>query len=115
MNHLIFLIGCLSIRTSLALFAKWLEPKNQKHFAIISVIVGIAFITLYLGDLRKTGREAGGLIWWNKLRPVHGLLYLLFAIYSFKEEPFAWKILLVDVFVGLIAWIARYKFGLIFA
>ena len=105
---LAFLMGCLGVRLIIALVAKNLNTTTLKYAAIPAGITGIAFISLYLFDLRKSGFEAGGKIWWNKLRPIHGVLYLLFACYAYKGEPFAWYVLLLDVIIGLIAWIFRY-------
>jgi hypothetical protein len=52
--------------------------------------------------LRKTGTEVfGEKIWWNDIRPVHGLLYLLFAYLAINKNKNAWLILLFDVLFGL--------------
>ena len=58
------------------------------------------FISIYLFDLRNSGFEAGGKIWWNSYRPIHGVLYLLYSIYAFKGDTNAWYVLLTDVFIG---------------
>ena len=36
---------------------------------IFTLIISLGFLN-YLFDLRKTGPEAEGIIWWNKLRPI---------------------------------------------
>ena len=62
----------------------------------------LGFIYLYLMDLRKTGLEVfNRKIWWNDLRPIHGVLYLLFFMYSIKKKQYSWIILLIDVIIGL--------------
>ena len=103
-----FFIGCLGIRLLVAFCAKNLSRKNLKLSSIPAAILGASFIILYLFDLRKTGFEAGGKIWWNILRPVHGMLYLLFAVYAYKQEDNAWLILLLDVIIGFLAWLWHY-------
>ena len=60
-----------------------------------------------LFDLRKNGIEAGGKIWWNSYRPIHGMLFILYSIYAFKGEN-AYIVLLLDVFIGLFVWIHKY-------
>ena len=74
---------------------------------ILALIPAIGFITIYLLDLRKKGAEVfESKIWWNDLRPIHGILYLLFAIYAIKKEQnYAWIPLLIDVTIGLTAFL----------
>lgn len=103
-----FLIGCLSARLSIAFIAKNLSLFNLKLSAIPAFIIGISFVTLYLFDLRKSGFEAGGKIWWNMMRPIHGMLYLLYACYAYKQEQNAWLVLLLDVIIGFIVWYLNY-------
>lgn len=105
---LTFLIVCLGIRLCLALIAKNLSIKYLKLSSLPAFIIGISFISIYLFDLRNSGFEAGGKIWWNSYRPIHGVLYLLYSIYAFKGDTNAWYVLLTDVFIGLFAWINHY-------
>ena len=103
-----FLILCLGLRLSIELIAKNLSTKTLKLSAIPALLFGISFISLYLFDLRKNGIEAGGKIWWNSLRPVHGMLFILYSVYSFKGEKNAYIVLLLDVFIGLLTWLNKY-------
>lgn len=105
---LTFLILCLGVRLCIALIAKNLSIKALKLSAIPAAIIGLAFISIYTFDLRKTGIEAGGKIWWNSYRPIHGLHYILYAILALNGYKNAWMILLFDVFVGLFAWVNKY-------
>ena len=99
-NKLLFLIGCIGVRTALALLAKYIDKDYLPYLGYLALIPAIGFIFVYLTDRRQTGIEAGGVIWWNKLRPIHGMLYILFAIYAIKKESFAWTVLALDVFLG---------------
>jgi hypothetical protein len=64
----------------------------------------IGFIYIYLTGSRQTGAEVfGAKIWWNNLRPLHALLYGLFAYYAIQRANFAWKFLLADVIIGFFA------------
>jgi hypothetical protein len=68
----------------------------------LALLPAIGFIYLFLTGSRKTGAEVfGDKIWWNDLRPVHGLLYLLFAYNAINKNNGAWIYLLVDVIIGL--------------
>jgi hypothetical protein len=95
-----FLIGCIGTRTLFVFLAKFYPTPL---YAIPALIMGLAFIVLYLGHYRQTGFEAtGGVIWWNNVRPIHGLLYLIFAYLIYYQYSFAWIVLLIDVIFGLL-------------
>ena len=64
-NKLLFLIGCLGVRTLLALIAKYIPNDFLPYLGYLALLPAIGFIYLYLTDSRQTGREAGGIIWWN--------------------------------------------------
>lgn len=103
-NKLTFLIGCIGFRICIALYAKNTSPDILRIMGYISIIPAIGFIYIYMNGLRKTGFEAGGKIWWNNMRPIHGVLYLLFAMYAIKQESYAWLILLLDAILGFLVW-----------
>ena len=76
------------------------------YMGYLALLPAIGFIYLYLTGTRKTGPEVfGDKIWWNDLRPIHGLLYLLFAYNAINGNKNAWIYLLVDVIVGLTSFI----------
>ena len=105
-RFIMFIFGCIVVRVSLVLLAKNVSPTYLRLLGFLSLIPAIGFLIIYFGDLRKTGREVmGNDIWWNELRPVHAVMYLLFAIYAIKKKDFAWIILLLDVCIGIVAFI----------
>jgi hypothetical protein len=72
----------------------------------ISLLLAIGFTYIYLTDGRKTGVEVfGGKIWWNNLRPIHALLYFVFAYMAINKNANAWIVLLIDVVIGLISFL----------
>lgn len=82
------------------------QPDYAKYVAILTSIVGISFVTMYVMGIRNTAREAGGVTWWRNQRPIHGALYLLFALYAFKGDiAHAWYFLAADVLLGLVLWL----------
>ena len=106
-----FFIICIIVRLILVYAAKYIDKSLLQIVGYITLIPSIGFIYLYLFNKRKTGLEVGGRsIWWNKLRPIHGVLYLLFSIYAIKKENFAWIPLLVDVILGILFYIIKYYF-----
>ncbi len=99
-NMFIYLIRCL-----FALIAKnYIEYLPMMGY--FALVPAIGFLYIYITGSRKTGPEViGDKIWWNDLRPVHGFLYLLFAINAFEKNPDSWIILMLDVIIGLIAFL----------
>ncbi len=61
-------------------------------------------MTLFIQGTRTVG-AFGETVWWGSLRPVHALLYGLFAIYAIQGYPQAWVFLGVDLVIGLIGFI----------
>lgn len=107
----LFLIGCVGTRIAIFLLAKYIGEKMNwalPYLGAIALIPAIGFISIFLGNLRKNGTEAGGRIWWNNMRPIHGVLYLLFALFAIKKKSFSWRVLLIDVLIGLVAWFRHY-------
>lgn len=105
-RFLLFLLGCIGLRLLLVFISKNIKPKYLQIMGYIAIIPALGFILIYLLNLRKTGRETmGEKIWWNNLRPIHGILYLLFAYNAINRNRDSWQYLLIDVVIGLIAFI----------
>ena len=107
-KYIAFLVGCIGTRTAITILSKKIDKVYLMYLGYLALLPAIGFIYIYLNDLRKIGREAQGIIWWNEFRPIHGILYLLFAIYAIKGKQFAWKILALDTTIGLLLWFIRY-------
>ena len=103
---LLFLIGCVGVRLLIAYLAKIININYLPVMGYIAMLPAIGFAYIFLTGSRKTGAEVfGGKIWWNNLRPIHAILYALFAYNAINKNPNSWKILLADVIFGLIAFI----------
>ena len=112
-RFLLFLIGCMGSRTLLVILAKNLSIKYLKYMGYLALLPAFGFIYIYLTGTRNTGAEVfGEKIWWNYLRPIHSLLYFLFAFNAINGNPNAWIFLLIDVIVGFVNFIIfHYKNG----
>ena len=114
MNHLqqrflLFLFGCIGIRSLFVIIARYINTKYLKYLGYLALLPAIGFIYIYLTGSRKTGPETfGEKIWWNDLRPIHSILYFLFAYNAIIGNKHSWKYLLVDVLIGLISFLIHH-------
>jgi hypothetical protein len=105
-RFLLFLIGCIGIRSLFVVVAKNLDIKYLKYMGYFALLPAIGFIYIYLTGSRKTGEEVfGDKIWWNNLRPIHSFLYFVFAYNAIIGNKNAWIYLLADVLIGLISFL----------
>jgi hypothetical protein len=69
----------------------------------------IGFSYIWITNSRKTGAEVmGDKIWWNDLRPIHSLLYGLFAYSAINKNENAWIYLLIDVIIGFVSFLRHH-------
>jgi len=103
---ILFLVGCIGVRSLFVLIAKYVNTNYLKYLGYLALLPAIGFIYIYLTGTRKTGPETfGNKIWWNNLRPVHAIFYLLFSYNAIIGNKNAWIYLLADVLFGLISFL----------
>lgn len=109
---LVYLIGCIGSRTLLTYVAKTINPDYLPYMGGLALPIAIGFIYIYIfgsesadKQLEWTGDKT---VWWNDLRIVHGINYLIFAILAVQKSQYAWMVLGLDVSIGLIAWIVHH-------
>lgn len=106
---LLFLIGCIGIRSLFVYIAYAVPPTILPYLGLLALLPAVGFAAIYAYGLRKTGIEVGGeLIWWNHLRPIHAALYGGFAVAAIAKREWAWMFLMVDVVLGLGAWTSHH-------
>lgn len=97
---------CIPVRIYIASYAKTATNKNLKLLGYLMLAIGVSFMYLYATGKRKVGIETqGDVIWWNNLRPLHGLLNMLFAYYAINGNNKAYEFLYFDIAVGLVAFL----------
>ena len=115
---LMFLIGCIGSRSALALLTKIINPIYLPSIGYIGIAIAIGFFYVYFIGSSKADAQlewAGDKkIWWDKLRAVHGLNYLIFGILAINKNEHSWKILAIDVIIGLGAWLIHHGFDINF-
>jgi len=108
-RFLLFFIGCIGSRLLLVYIAKNLSINLLKYMGYALLVPALGFFYIYLTGIRQTGPEVfGQKIWWNNLRPIHGLLYLLFSYNAINGNPNSWIYLLIDVLFGLTSFILHH-------
>ena len=101
-RFLMFLGGCIPLRLLLVYIAKNIPLEYLPYMGIVTLLPAFGFIYLYLSGQRTVGLETQGApIWWAPFRIIHGLLYLAFSIYALNRVRTAYRILAVDVILGL--------------
>jgi hypothetical protein len=106
---LLFLVGCIGIRVLFVIVAKNINIKYLKYLGYLALFPAIGFIYLYVSGTRNSGLGVfGEKIWWTNLRPIHAILYLLFAYNAIIGNRNAWIILLVDVSLGLLSFLIHH-------
>ena len=101
-RFVMFLVGCIGVRSLLVIIAKYINIQYLKYLGYLALVPAIGFMYIFISGTRKTGAEVfGGKIWWNNLRPIHSILYFLFAYNAIMGNRNAWIFLLVDVLFGL--------------
>ena len=111
-RFLLFLFGCIGTRSLLVYLAKTDNKTYLRYMGYLSILPAVGFFYLFLTGSRQTGAEVfGDKIWWDNLRPVHGLLYLLFAYNAINGNTFAWIYLLVDVIIGLVSFLSFHYYN----
>ena len=107
----LFLGLCIPVRLLLVYLAESLKNDSNylKLMGLILLGPALGFLYIYVTNSRKTGGEVfGGNIWWNDLRPIHSLLYGLFAYSAISQKKSSWIYLLIDVIIGLLSFVTHH-------
>ena len=109
-NHrmLLYLLVCLPVRT-IPIITLFLTRKVDLPISILYLFMGISF--LYRTTTFHTGQLGafGGKVWWQNLRYIHGMIYLLAFWLIYKKRIQQVKCLLIaDLLVGLVGFINHY-------
>ena len=108
-RFLLFLIGCIGTRSLLVYIAKNISNDSLKYMGYLLLLPAFGFLYIYFSGTRKTGPEVfGEKIWWNDLRPIHGLLYLLFSYNAITGNKNAWIYLFIDVLLGITSFLIHH-------
>ena len=105
---------CILVRSLFVIIVKKIDKKYLPYLGLLALLPAFGFLIIYFGGYRKTGGETfGQKIWWNNLRPIHAMLYLTFAYLAINRSKYSYKPLLIDVIIGLSAFL-YYHFSKLF-
>ena len=105
-RFLAFLLLCIPVRIGFVFIAKKVDKKYLPYLGYLAILPAIGFAYIYIFGKRKTGGETfGQKIWWNNLRPLHSIIYFIFAYLALKKSNNAYIPLLLDVIIGLISFV----------
>jgi len=108
-RFLLFLFGCIGSRLLFTGISAMASGWFLQLLGIIAMIPVLGwFYIIFIGE-RDTGVEVmGGKIWWKNLRPIHMLLWFMFAWLAIQKNRQAWMVLLVDTLFGLGAFLVHH-------
>jgi hypothetical protein len=117
----VFVFGCLGVRAALTYVAEqYYASKWIPLLALFCAAVGFGMLFLWATGGRRSAPESSapdGKVWWDSLRPVHGLLWLfagiaLSPLSSSKTTQMlvgppsaAWYYLGLDTLLGAVAYL----------
>ena len=101
---ILFVFGCLLVRFLIVLIAKIINKNSLPLLGYIALLPAIGFLVNYFTNIRKRG-ALNQKIWWGYMRPVHSLLYFTFSYLAITKSESAYIPLLLDVILGLVAFI----------
>ena len=105
-RFLVFLLLCIPLRFIFVLIAKSINKKYLPYLGYLSILPAIGFAYIFIFGKRKKGGETfGQKIWWNNLRPIHSILYFMFAYFAITKSDNAYIPLLIDVIIGFSSFI----------
>ena len=103
----VFLLGCIGSRSVLTYLSSNMNLLPYTGGLYLLFSIGIFYI--YIFGSKKADSQLEWLgdkkIWWNKMRLIHGIIWLLFAILAFNKYNYSWIVLAVDTLIGLSVWI----------
>tara|TARA_B100000795_G_scaffold267547_1_gene252591 strand:+ start:52 stop:390 length:339 start_codon:yes stop_codon:yes gene_type:complete len=105
-RKLLFIFGCLPIRILYIHFAKNANLNQLFYLGIIAIIIGLSFF--YQSKFGGKNSPFGGSVWWHPVRNIHGILWVLFGILAIMKKSKAYMVLIIDVIIGIIAFINNY-------
>jgi len=105
-RFLLFIFGCILTRSLFTIFTYYAQGWILKIAGMLAILPVIGWFYIIFVTERNTGPEVlGGTIWWQKLRPIHMLLWGFFAYLAINENRMAFVPLAIDTVFGLVSFL----------
>lgn len=106
----IFVMVCMVLRILLVYTAYAIDKHYLPYMGYGAAIIAVGFATIYVFKLQRAGNVGGfgGQVWWDHLRPIHAMLYLVFAMLAIAQHESAYVPLLIDISVGVLSFFHHY-------
>lgn len=102
-RFILFLFLCIPSRALITYTAFKYPEFSLTYLKYPAYLISFGFIFIFIFNLRKVGAETfNEPIWWNHLRPLHSILWLLFALTNI------WQFLATDTLIGLLAFLSHH-------
>ena len=99
-RFLAFLLLCIPVRIAFVFIATIIDKKYLPYLGYLAILPALGFAYIFIFGKRKTGGETfGQKIWWNNLRPLHSILYFIFAYLAINKNTLAYIPLVFDVII----------------
>jgi hypothetical protein len=104
-----FLIGCIGFRLFIAYLSYVLEGQSLQLLGLVALYpVFYWFYVLFLVESNTAWEKVSNMMWWKNLRPIHMMLWALFAYLAISNNHMAYAVLLVDTAFGLLAFLVHH-------
>ena len=97
----IFYLGCIPIR-SLTVAVAVMFPEYAWVVGVMYVVFAVGLAWRLINHKASDRGGFGGSVWWNSMRPVHIVLWLLFAVLVARKDERAWIPLVLDITLSLV-------------
>ena len=102
-----FWLGCIPVRLVLARLPFYLEDEMLRIYSYVLFAIGFSFIFLYFTGSRMTAFESSrGVTWWAPWRIMHGVLYVMAAMYAYNGVRDS-SLLMLDTAIGALLWFSK--------
>jgi hypothetical protein len=111
-----FSVGCVGIRSLLPVAAGVLGSRDNRVtlgiMGVVCLLIGLSFAIQYTWHDDRTNAQGGfgGPVWWNNMRVIHAVLYLLFGVLVIADRSYrsAWVVLAVDIILSCLVVLRRH-------
>ena len=102
-----FWLGCIPVRLVLAGLPFYLGDEMLRIYSYVLFAIGFSFLFLYFTGSRMNAFESSrGVTWWAPWRIMHGVFYVMAAMYAYNGQRNT-NILLLDTFIGALLWFSK--------